>query len=152
MAVAAIRRLAGRRGPSLRGKTLGIYGYGRIGAMVAGYGKAFGVKVLVWAREASRERARADGHAAAPSQEAFFEPCDVVSLHMRLVEETRGFIDAVRSGANEDDGPPVNTSRAALIEPEALFTRPRPGRPGMAAVDVYEDEPVRAQPPAAHDA
>src|SRR6266566_5741268 len=79
-------------GDSLRGKTLGIYGYGRIGATVAGYGKAFGMNVLVWAREASLERARSDGYAVAQSKRAFFEACDVISLHLRLVKETRRIV------------------------------------------------------------
>src|SRR5262249_7637522 len=81
-------------GNGLRGKTLGIYGYGRIGSVVAGYGQAFGMQVLVWAREGSLERARSDGYAVASSKEAFFSECDVISLHMRLVEETRGTVTA----------------------------------------------------------
>ncbi len=81
-------------GDSLRGKTLGIYGYGRIGSVVAGYGRAFGMNVLVWAREGSLERARTDGYAVAPSKDAFFSECDVISLHMRLVDATRGIVTA----------------------------------------------------------
>lgn len=130
-------------GQSLRGKTLGIYGYGRIGAAVAGYGKAFGMQVLVWAREASLARARTDGYAAAASKEAFFEACDVLSLHMRLVDATRGIVAAADLARMKPSALLVNTSRAALIEPGALLAALHAGRPGMAAVDVYEEEPVR---------
>jgi len=130
-------------GNSLRDKTLGIYGYGRIGATVAGYGKAFGMNVLVWAREASLERARSDGYVAAQSKRAFFEECDVVSLHMRLVKETQGIVTSDDLSCMKPTALLVNTSRAALIEPDALVSALRAGRPGMAAVDVYEDEPLR---------
>ena len=130
-------------GHTLRGKTLGIYGYGRIGAVVAGYGKAFGMRVLVWAREKALAQARADGYETAPGKDAFFEQCDVLSLHMRLVDATRGIVTLGRSGADETDGALVNTSRAGLIEPNALVNALRAGRPGMAAVDVYEKEPLR---------
>jgi D-3-phosphoglycerate dehydrogenase len=130
-------------GDTLRGKTLGIYGYGRIGTVVAGYGRAFGMNVVVWASEASLARARSDGHVAARSKEAFFEASDVLSLHMRLVEGTRGAVTASDLGAMKPTSLLVNTSRAALIEPGALVTALRAGRPGMAAVDVYEDEPMR---------
>src|SRR6185312_4664734 len=130
-------------GYGLRGKTLGIYGYGRIGSVVAGYGKAFGMNVLVWARETSRERARSDGYAVASSQEAFFAECDVLSLHMRLVEATRGIVTAGDLARMKPTALLVNTSRAPLIEPGALVAALKVGRPGMAAVDVYEEEPVR---------
>ena len=130
-------------GSSLRGKTLGIYGYGRIGATVAGYGKAFGMNVLVWAREASLQRASGDGYAAAPSKRAFFESCDVISLHMRLVKETRGIVTGNDLSCMKPAALLVNTSRAALIEPGALLHALRAGRPGMAAIDVYEEEPLR---------
>ena len=130
-------------GHSLRGKTLGIHGYGRIGATVAGYGKAFGMHVLVWAREPSRQRARADGYAAAESQETFYETCDVVSLHMRLVNDTRGAVRPSDLARMKSTALLVNTSRAGLIHPDALLQALRAGRPGMAAVDVYEHEPVR---------
>jgi len=132
-------------GRSLRGRTLGIYGYGRIGATVAGYGKAFGMHVLVWAREASRERARREGHAVAPSREAFFESCDVLSLHMRLVNETRDIVTRNDLFRMKPTALLVNTSRARLIEPGALVDALRAGRPGMAAVDVYEHEPSSVQ-------
>jgi D-3-phosphoglycerate dehydrogenase len=129
-------------GRTLRGKTLGVFSYGRIGAAVAGYGKAFGMKVIAWGREPSRERARADGFAAAVSKEAFFEECDVVSLHMRLVEATRGIVTARELARMKPDALLVNTSRAPLVEPGALVSALRAGRPGMAAVDVYEEEPL----------
>jgi len=129
-------------GSSLRGKTLGIYGYGRIGATVAGYGRAFGMNVLVWAREASLQRARADGHAVAQGRRAFFESCDVLSLHMRLVEATRGIVTRDDLACMKSSALLVNTSRARLIEPGALVDALRAGRPGMAAVDVYEEEPL----------
>ena len=129
-------------GHGLRGKTLGVYGYGRIGAVIAGYGKAFGMKVLVWAREASLARARADGYAAARSKEAFFEESDVISLHLRLIAETRGIVSAADLARMKPTALIVNTSRAGLIEAGALEKALQLGRPGMAAVDVFEDEPV----------
>jgi D-3-phosphoglycerate dehydrogenase len=130
-------------GNTMRGKTLGVFGYGRIGAVVAGYAKAFGMKVLVWAREASQARARADGYAVPEGKEAFFEQCDVVSLHMRLVEATRGIVTARDLARMKPTALVVNTSRAPLIEPGALVAALKAGRPGKAAVDVYEEEPVR---------
>jgi D-3-phosphoglycerate dehydrogenase / 2-oxoglutarate reductase len=129
-------------GHTLRGKRLGIYGYGRIGCVVAGYANAFGMNVWVWARSGSRERARADGYAAAPSKETFFSGCDVVSLHMRLVDATRGIVTAGDLARMKPTALLVNTSRAPLIEPGALVAALKSGRPGMAAVDVYEEEPV----------
>jgi len=130
-------------GHTLRGKTLGIYGYGRIGAVVAGYGKAFGMRVLVWAREKALAQARADGYEAASSKAAFFEQCDVLSLHMRLVDATRGIVTGADLARMKPTALLVNTSRAPLIEPGALVAALRAGRPGMAAVDVYEQEPMR---------
>ncbi|MGA0600505.1 D-2-hydroxyacid dehydrogenase family protein [Caulobacter sp. KR2-114] len=129
-------------GQSARGKTLGVFGYGRIGAVVAGYGRAFGMKVLVWAREASRERALADGHAVAASQAALFEASDVLSLHMRLVDATRGIVGAQDLARMGPRALLVNTSRAGLIQPGALEAALQAGRPGLAAVDVFEQEPV----------
>ena len=129
-------------GRTLRGLTLGIYGYGRIGTTVAGYASAFGMNVLVWASAASRARARADGHDAAPSREAFFERADVISLHLRLVSETRGIVTAPDLARMKTTALLVNTSRAGLIEPGALVGALEHGRPGMAAVDVFEQEPV----------
>jgi len=130
-------------GDSLRGKTLGIFGYGRIGGTVAGYGKAFGMNVLVWAREASLARARGDGYATASSKRAFFEECDVLSLHLRLVAATQGIVTAADLAAMKRSSLLVNTSRAPLIEAGALVAALRAGRPGMAAVDVFEEEPLR---------
>ena len=129
-------------GRTLRGKTLGIYGYGRIGSVVAGYGKAFGMDVSVWARSESRERARGDGHAVAASKAAFFAECDVISLHMRLVDATRGIVRSADLARMKPSALLVNTSRAGLVEDGALVTALQTGRPGMAAVDVYEQEPV----------
>lgn len=130
-------------GNTLRGKTLGVYGYGRIGAAVAGYGSAFGMKVLVWAREESRKKARADGCAVAKSKKDFFETSDVLTLHMRLVKETRGIVTKADLALMKPTALLVNTSRAPLIEPGALVEALRAGRPGMAAVDVYEEEPLK---------
>ncbi|TAK42262.1 MAG: D-2-hydroxyacid dehydrogenase family protein [Betaproteobacteria bacterium] len=130
-------------GHSLHGKTLGIYGYGRIGSVVAGYGRAFGMKVLVWARAASLARARGDGYAVARSKAEFFSVCDVLSLHMRLVEDTRGVVAADDLARMKPDALLVNTSRAGLIAPGALVAALKGGRPGMAAVDVFEVEPLR---------
>jgi D-3-phosphoglycerate dehydrogenase / 2-oxoglutarate reductase len=128
---------------TLRGKTLGVFGYGRIGEAVAGYGRAFGMDVLVWSREVSRMRAKQDGYAVARSKEAFFESSDVLSLHMRLVPATRHIVTAADLALMKPTALLVNTSRAPLIEPGALVGALKGGRPGMAAVDVYEDEPVR---------
>jgi D-3-phosphoglycerate dehydrogenase / 2-oxoglutarate reductase len=130
-------------GNSLRGRTLGIFGYGRIGRAVAGYGKAFGMKLLVWARPESLAAARADGYGAAASKEEFFEACDVLSLHMRLVAATRGIVGADDLARMKPDSLLVNTSRAGLIAPGALVAALKAGRPGRAAVDVYETEPLR---------
>ena len=129
-------------GTTLRGKTLGVYGYGRIGEVVAGFGRAFGMKVLVWAREPARRKAAADGYAAAASKEAFFEGADVITLHMRLVEATRGIVGAADLARMKPTALFVNTSRAGLVAPGALLEALKAGRPGKAAIDVYEEEPV----------
>jgi D-3-phosphoglycerate dehydrogenase / 2-oxoglutarate reductase len=129
-------------GNTVRDKTLGIFGYGRIGQVVAGYGAAFGMKVLVWSSEDSRTRARADGHPTADSKQAFFEECDVISIHIRLVDRTRGIVTASDLASMKPTALIVNTSRAQLIEPGALVGALQAGRPGMAAVDVFEEEPV----------
>jgi D-3-phosphoglycerate dehydrogenase / 2-oxoglutarate reductase len=129
-------------GQTVLSKTLGIFGYGRIGKVVAGYGHAFGMNVVVWAREASRAKAEADRIAVADSKDAFFETCDIVSLHMRLVDATQGIVTATDLARMKPTALLVNTSRAGLIEPGALVAALRSGRPGMAAVDVYEDEPL----------
>ena len=130
-------------GSTLRGKTLGIHGYGRIGRVVANYGQAFGMHVIVWAREASRQRAQDDGIEVATSQDAFYGACDVISLHMRLVPETRGIVKAADLARMKPTSLLVNTSRAPLIQPGALVQALEAGRPGAAAVDVFEDEPLR---------
>jgi len=129
-------------GSSLHGKTLGIYGYGRIGKVIAGYGRAFGMNVLVWARPATLATARANGWTTAASREAFFADCDVISLHMRLVDATRHIVTAADLARMKPTALLVNTSRAPLIAPGALVNALRLGRPGMAAVDVFEEEPV----------
>jgi D-3-phosphoglycerate dehydrogenase len=129
-------------GWTVRSKTLGIYGYGRIGKVVAGYGHAFGMHVVVWSSEPSRAKAAADGIAVADSKDAFFETCDIVSLHLRLVDATRGIVTATDLARMKPTALLVNTSRAGLIEPGALVAALRAGRPGMAAIDVYEDEPL----------
>ena len=130
-------------GSTLRNKTLGIFGYGRIGAAVAAYGKAFGMNVVVWARPQSMVHARAEGYLVAPSKLAFFERCDVLTLHMRLVDATRGIVTFDDLRRMKPTSLIVNTSRAPLIERGALVDALRAGRPGMAAVDVYDEEPVR---------
>ncbi len=129
-------------GMVLRGRTLGIWGYGKIGQMVAGYGRAFGMTVQVWGSEAARERAVADGHLAARSCEEFFEGCDVLSLHLRLAEATRGIVKLDALTRMKPTALLVNTSRAELIEEGALVSALNRGRPGMAAVDVFESEPI----------
>jgi D-3-phosphoglycerate dehydrogenase len=129
-------------GMVLKGKTLGIWGYGKIGQLVAGYGRAFGMKVLVWGSEASRAKAEAEGNVAATSLEAFFEESDVVSLHLRLNDNTRGIVKLDDLHRMKPTALFVNTSRAELVEENALVTALNRGRPGMAAVDVYEAEPI----------
>jgi D-3-phosphoglycerate dehydrogenase len=129
-------------GTTLRGKTLGLYGWGRIAHAVADYGRAFGMNVMVWAREASRERARQEGFAVAANKAALFEQSDVLSLHMRLVDATRHIVTAGDLARMKSTALLVNTSRAPLIEPGALVAALRAGRPGLAAVDVYEQEPL----------
>jgi D-3-phosphoglycerate dehydrogenase len=130
-------------GQSLIGKALGLYGYGRIAKVVAGYGAAFGMRVLVWARPESLERARADGRETGLTKEDFFAECDVLSLHMRLVPATRGIVTEADLVRMKPTALLVNTSRAGLIEPGALVAALRSGRPGMAALDVFEEEPLR---------
>jgi D-3-phosphoglycerate dehydrogenase len=129
-------------GSGIRGKTLGIFGYGKIGAVVAGYGKAFGMKVQVWGRASTLDKAKADGYDAAKSREAFYEECDVISLHLRLIPETRGIVTAADLARMKPTALLVNTSRAGLVEAGALEKALKAGRPGMAAIDVFEDEPV----------
>ena len=129
-------------GTGLRGRTLGVFGYGRIGGVVAGYGRAFGMKVQVWGRERSITQARADGYDIAAGKQALFETSDVVTLHLRSTADTRGIVTRDDLARMKPTALIVNTSRAALIEPGALVAALQAGRPGMAAVDVYEEEPV----------
>jgi D-3-phosphoglycerate dehydrogenase len=129
-------------GTGLRGKTLGILGYGKIGAVVAGYGRAFGMNVIAWGRPSTLEKAKADGYTPAASREAFFADADVVSIHVRLIDATRGMVTAEDLGRMKPSAVFVNTSRAGLVVPGALEAALAKGRPGLAAVDVYEDEPV----------
>ena len=129
-------------GMVLRDKTLGVWSYGRIGQLVAGYGRAFGMHVIVWGSEASRARAVADGFEAAESREAFFASADVLSLHLRLSETSAGCVTLEDLGRMKPTSLLVNTSRAELIEPEALLAALNRGRPGLAAVDVFESEPI----------
>lgn len=133
-------------GMGLRGRTLGIFGYGKIGALMARYARAFEMEVLVWGREGSRERAAADGLPCAESQEALFEHSDVLSLHLRLSDETRDIVTADHLARMKRSAVLVNTARAPLIAPGALEAALRAGRPGQAAVDVFEEEPVVALP------
>jgi D-3-phosphoglycerate dehydrogenase len=134
-------------GRVLRGRTLGIWGYGKIGRLVAGYGRAFGMQVLVWGSEASRAAAGADGCQAAPAREALFEQADVLSLHLRLAEATRGIVTAADLARMKPDALFVNTSRAELVEDGALAAALKKGRPGMAALDVFVNEPLPAEDP-----
>ena len=129
-------------GSVLKGKTLGIWSYGKIGQILAGYGRAFGMRVVIWGRDASRERAQADGFELAASKVEFFEQCDVLTLHLRLHELTRGIVTSEDLARMKPTALLVNTSRAELIEPEALIGALNRGRPGFAAVDVFESEPI----------
>jgi len=129
-------------GAQLQGKTLGLWGYGRVGKLVAAYGRAFGMNVQVWGSEASMQLAVADGYWAAPSREAFFTTSDVLSLHLRLNDATRNLISPDDLARMKPTALLVNTSRAELIQDGALVAALNRGRPGMAAVDVFESEPI----------
>ena len=129
-------------GTTLRGRTLGIWGYGRIGQIVAGYGKAFGMQVIVWGSDTSQLKAQQDGYIAAPSKEDFFSTCDVLSLHLRLNEHTQHIVRSQDLACMKPTALLVNTARAELIEPDALTRALQQGRPGLAAVDVFESEPI----------
>ncbi len=129
-------------GMVLRGKTLGIWGYGKIGQIIAGYGRAFGMQVQVWGSEASRLRAQADGYEAVDTREALFESSDVLSMHLRLCEQTRGLIGPEDLARMKPTALFVNTSRAELLTEGALVSALNRGRPGMAAIDVFESEPI----------
>ncbi|WP_136442793.1 D-2-hydroxyacid dehydrogenase family protein [Pacificoceanicola onchidii] len=139
-------------GRSLRGKCIGLYGYGRIASAVAGYARAFGMEVQWWASEEGRARALADGETVATSREAFFASSDIVSLHLRLKPETRGIITAEDLGHMKTDAVLVNTARAGLIAPGVLLEALNAGRPGQAALDVFDSEPLTdpADPLLAH--
>jgi D-3-phosphoglycerate dehydrogenase len=134
-------------GVVLKGRTLGIWGYGKIGQLIAGYGRAFGMKVVVWGSQGSRDKAVADGHAAAASREAFFGEADVLSLHLRLHPDTRGIVTADDLACMKPTALFVNTSRAELVAPDALEQALNKGRPGCAALDVFETEPLGADSP-----
>ena len=129
-------------GCELHGKVLGIWGYGKIGQVVAGYGRAFGMKVIVWGSDLSRVKACQDGHAAAASRDDFFEQSDVLSLHLRLNDATHNLVTQADLARMKPTSVLVNTSRAELIETNTLISALNRGRPGMAAVDVFETEPV----------
>ena len=129
-------------GTVLKGKTLGIWSYGKIGKIIAGYGRAFGMRVLVWGREASREQALADGFELAANKEEFFTQSDVLTLHLRLNDATRGIVSFEDLSLMKTTALLVNTSRAELLKPDALVTALNRGRPGMAAIDVFESEPI----------
>ena len=134
-------------GTVLKGRTLAIWGYGKIGKLIASYGKAFGMHVLVWGRDASLAAATADGHQVAASKGAFFAAADVLTVHLRLVEATRGIVTAADLAAMKPTALFVNTSRAKLVEAGALEAALQQGRPGGAAVDVYTSEPLPADAP-----
>jgi D-3-phosphoglycerate dehydrogenase len=134
-------------GVVLRGRTLGIWGYGKIGQIIAGYGRAFGMRVLVWGSPSSRDKAVADGHAAAASREALFEQSDVLTLHLRLHPDTRGIVTGEDLARMKPSAIFVNTSRAELVRPGALEQALPQGRPGFAALDVFESEPLAADHP-----
>ncbi|WP_288960874.1 D-2-hydroxyacid dehydrogenase family protein [uncultured Sulfitobacter sp.] len=129
-------------GRSLRGRRLGLYGYGRIGRVVADYARAFGMEVVWWSSEAGRARAEADSETVPESRAAFFGTCDVVSLHLRLTSETRGSVTADDLGAMPPRSVLVNTSRAGLIAEGALLQALNAGHLGAAAVDVFDAEPL----------
>jgi D-3-phosphoglycerate dehydrogenase / 2-oxoglutarate reductase len=134
-------------GRTLKGRTLAIWGYGKIGKMIAGYGKAFGMQVMVWGSDSSRAAAGQDGLIAAPSREAFFEQADVLSLHLRLSDATRGSVTAADLARMKPDALLVNTSRAELVEEGALEAALQRGRPGYAALDVFTSEPLPEDAP-----
>jgi D-3-phosphoglycerate dehydrogenase len=131
-------------GVALKGRRLGVWGYGKIGRMVAGYGKAFGMHVTIWGREPSRQQAQADGYEVAASKEAFFSDCDIVTVHLRLNDATSGIVGAADLARMKPTSLFVNTSRAELVEDGALVPALNAGRPGFAALDVYETEPLPA--------
>jgi D-3-phosphoglycerate dehydrogenase len=134
-------------GMSLRGRTLCVYGYGRIGRLVAAYGKAFGMEVLIWGGDASRAAATRDGYRVAASKESFFAEADVLTLHLRLHDDTRGVITADDLARMQPHALFVNAAQAELVQDGALFAALQAGRPGFAALDVFEAEPVPPSSP-----
>ncbi|MFZ6754917.1 D-2-hydroxyacid dehydrogenase family protein [Undibacterium sp. Dicai25W] len=143
----SIRPEHNQLGRVLKKRTLGIWGYGKIGKLIAGYGKAFGMQVVIWGRPASLAQAVADGYHAASSKEAFFAESDIISMHLRLNDATRGIVKQAHLEAMKTDALFVNTSRAELVEPDALLKALDQGRPGFAAIDVFESEPVAPDHP-----
>ncbi len=129
-------------GKTLKGRRLGLYGYGRIAKTVAGFAEAFGMEIVWWGSEDGRARAQADGMTVAASRTAFFSDCDVVSLHVRLTPATRGIVTRADLEGMRPDALFVNTSRAGLVETGALLAALNAGRPGMAAIDVFDTEPM----------
>jgi D-3-phosphoglycerate dehydrogenase len=129
-------------GQALNGKTLGVWGYGRIGRLVAGYGRAFGMQVTVWGSEASRHQAQQDGFVPAPGAEAFFEACDVLSLHLRLTDEARGVVKLDALTRMKPTALLVNTSRGPIVDEDALLAALHEGAIAGAALDVYDVEPL----------
>lgn len=129
-------------GTVLRNRTLGVWGYGRIGQLVAGYGRAFGMDVRIWGSESSRQKALADGYSAFERREELFEQSDIVTLHLRLAEATRALITGDDLARMKPTSLLINTSRAEILEPDSLISALNRGRPGMAAVDVFESEPI----------
>jgi D-3-phosphoglycerate dehydrogenase len=144
---ASINPVLNGLGTVLRGRTLGLWGYGKIGKLVAGYGRAFGMRVLVWGSEASRAAAQADGHVAAASRAELFEQADVLTLHLRLVDATRAIVTAEDFARMKNTALFVNTSRAELVADHALEEALHQGRPQMAALDVFASEPLAADAP-----
>ncbi len=147
----AARLKAGRwqstLGVALHGRTLGVFGYGNIGSRVAGFGRAFGMRVVVWGRDSTLAKARRDGFDAASGREAFFTEADFLTLHLRLADDTRGIVAAADLARMKPTATLVNTSRAQLVAPGALLEALRRGRPGFAALDVFEHEPLPADDP-----
>lgn len=129
-------------GKTLRGRTLGLYGYGRVAKTVATYAEAFGMNVIWWSSKEGRARALADQQTVPESREEFFAQSDVVSLHVRLKPTTRGIITAEDFAQMQPGALFVNTSRAGLIEEGALLAALNAGRPGQAAIDVFDREPL----------
>lgn len=144
---ASVHAAQNQLGRVLSNRRLGIWGYGRIGRLVAGYGRAFGMQVVVWGREASLDQALQDGYQVASSKQEFFASCDVLSLHLRLNDATRGIVTRADLAHMQPDALFVNTSRAELVEPGALEQALDAGRPGFAALDVFESEPLPLQHP-----